>query len=158
MYFLRRIASLFIRITPAHPPAPLPEPPPAPRPEPIPDSATVSSEVVAAVNAERAARRLGPLAIDERLAELSATWATEMARRSRLTHGDFSGRIASVLPNTAAAENIAEGPSGSAGAVAVWMNSAPHRANILGPFSIAGAGRATSDDGTVYWCVDFGAP
>ena len=40
----------------------------------------------------------------------------------------------------------------------MWMNSRPHRANVLGPFTIAGAGQATAGDGTTYWCVDFDTP
>jgi uncharacterized protein YkwD len=91
------------------------------------------------------------------LTDLAGNWARRMARGEEMTHGDFQSRFAGVYPNTAGAENIAEGADTIAGVVALWMESRPHRANILGPFTIAGAGQATADNGTVYWCVDFAA-
>ena len=152
MGFLRRLAFFFHR--PAPTPVPVPAPAPTPAPVPTPDS----TGVVAALNVERARYQLAPLREDARLTQTAEAWAGVMARRNVLDHGDFSGRIASVYPNTAAAENIAEGASTVSGVVTMWMTSPPHRANTLGPYTIAGSGRATAADGTVYWCVDFDTP
>ncbi len=167
MDFLRWLVSLF---TPAAPapmpmpmpmptPAPVPEPSPAPTPEPEPEPspAPVPPGVIDALNEQRARYQLNPLHEDARLTELSTTWAQRMASGEVLTHGDFPARISLAYPNTAGAEDIAEGSSTIPAVVALWMNSPPHRANILGAFTIAGAGHATDDNGTVYWCVDFDA-
>ena len=58
------------------------------------------------------------------------------------------------------AENIGWG-SGRlgtpAGMVRQWMNSPPHRVNIMnGAYSAAGVGMAYSSDGQIWVCVDFG--
>jgi uncharacterized protein YkwD len=145
MDFLQWLAGL---LNPAPVPAPTPKPGPTPGP----------SGVVAALNVERARYSLPPFRDDARLAATAGAWAVEMARKNVLFHRDFAGRVSAVYPNTAAGEDIAEGATSTVGVVAMWMNSPPHRANILGAFTLAGAGHATAADGTVYWCVDFGAP
>jgi uncharacterized protein YkwD len=161
--FFRWLANLF---TPAAPepaptPAPAPDPEPAPMPEPAPEPEPQpepkAPDLIDALNVERARQGLSPLAEDAALTGLAASWAQRMASGLGMTHGDFPARISEVEPNTAGAENIAEGADTIAGVVALWMESRPHRANILGPFTIAGAGRAVADDGSVYWCVDFAA-
>ena len=57
-----------------------------------------------------------------------------------------------------AGENIAYGQPDVEGVMKVWMNSPPHKKNILGGFSQIGVGYATAEDGTPYWCVTFGFP
>ena len=158
MTFLRWLASLFLSPRPAPGPAPPPPPTPIPTLVPTPPPAPVPPGVVEALNAERAREQQQALESDVRLAAMAQAWAQEMARENTMTHGDFSERITGVYPNTLAAENIAAGAATVAGAVALWMSSRPHRENILGPFTIAGAGRSTSESGTTYWCVDFAAP
>ncbi len=140
--------------TPPIPP-PNPEPPPRPpTPAPVPSDPAV---VVAAINAARGSSGLGPLALDPRLERAAESWATAMASRDGLTHGDFAGRITAVYPNTAAGEDIAEGQPTADAVVAAWMQSPPHRANILGAFDRVGAGAARDEAGTRYWCADFDA-
>jgi uncharacterized protein YkwD len=39
-----------------------------------------------------------------------------------------------------------------------WMDSPPHKRNILGSFSQIGVACATAEDGKRYWCVTFGLP
>ena len=39
-----------------------------------------------------------------------------------------------------------------------WMDSPPHRKNILGDFSEIGAARVEGKDSKPYWCVEFGKP
>ncbi len=39
-----------------------------------------------------------------------------------------------------------------------WMESPPHKRNILGSFSQIGVAYATAEDGKRYWCVTFGLP
>jgi uncharacterized protein YkwD len=72
------------------------------------------------------------------------------------SHTDSLGRA----PNTrvqqcgyggSAAENIAYGFGGAQGTFDAWMNSAGHRANILGPYKVVGLGQVGSA-----WTADFG--
>ena len=139
-------------------PTPQPSPSPSPIPTPLPTPSPAFPGIVAALNEQRIQNGLAPLAENARLDAMATAWAQQMAWTKNLTHGDFSGRIAGVFPKTSAGEDIAEGATTVAGVVALWMNSPPHRANILGPYTTAGAGTAAASDGSIYWCVDFDNP
>ena len=53
-------------------------------------------------------------------------------------------------------ENIAQGQANSTSAVNTWMNSPPHRANILSrSWNRVGAAAYTSPEGRIYWCLQF---
>lgn len=135
-------------------PAPTPPPPTPPPIPPVPGS--VSDQVIAALNVERARYRLSALASDPRLVDAAQSWATVMARADRLYHGDFAARMNAVYPNTAAGEIIAEGATNVDAVVRMWMGSPPHRANILdAQFNRAGSGLQKSAGGAEFWCVDF---
>lgn len=135
-------------------PAPKPT---VPTPTPTPTRpGTVNPEVVRLINVERARRGLGALADDPRLAAAARGWASVMAGAGLLSHGDFAARIRSAYPNVLAGEVIVEGVDTPADAVNAWMNSPPHRANLLDPrFTAAGAGLAASAPGVAYWCCDL---
>lgn len=62
-----------------------------------------------------------------------------------------------ILRHTAdpVAENIAMGYETSRHAVAGWMSSPGHRANILGPYRYIGAAAYLSPRGTPFWCLQF---
>jgi uncharacterized protein YkwD len=142
---------------PAPDPEPMPMPSP-PKPAPIPPAParpTPESLVVAAINSARSAEGLAALIPDHALGRVSSRFAASMASASVLDHGDFADRIASVYPNTAAGEDIAEGQPDAASVVAAWMGDPPHRANLLGDFNRIGVGMAPDDSGAIYWCVDF---
>jgi uncharacterized protein YkwD len=140
---------------PAPEPEPIPEPEPEPPIEPVPAPPSPGSSVVEAINAARASEGLPALAEDDSLARLATSWAASMASSSDMEHGDFADRIASIYPNTAAAENIAEGQPDATSVVAAWMDDEPHRANILGDYNHLGVGTDRDEGGSVYWCVDF---
>jgi uncharacterized protein YkwD len=81
-----------------------------------------------------------------------------MAQNHSLTHQDLNAILSGTSFSTIG-ENILDGPGGmSVGQMeAAWMNSPPHRQNILsGAFSAAGVGIAYSSDGQIWVCVDFG--
>ena len=91
-----------------------------------------------AANRDRAAAGLSPLKWDEALASAARQHAVRMAKANTISH-QFPGEPA--LQDRArhagahfslVAENVAEGPS-VAGLHTQWMNSAPHRANLLDP-------------------------
>ena len=91
-----------------------------------------------AANRERAAQGLASLKWSAALASAARTHAQKMAQANRLEH-QFPGemdlgtrvRLAGVRFR-AVAENVAQGPS-AASIHSQWMNSPPHRANVLDP-------------------------
>ena len=99
--------------------------------------------VVARTNDARAKRGLGPLSADASLMNGARRQASWMAHNSNLSHGQ------------GVTENIAMGQSSASEAVADWMRSDGHRANILGSHSRIGVAMARAADGTVYWCQQF---
>ena len=98
---------------------------------------------MARTNDARAKRGLGPLSADASLMNGARRQASWMARNSNLSHGQ------------GVTENIAMGQSSASEAVADWMRSDGHRANILGSHSRIGVAMARAADGTVYWCQQF---
>jgi uncharacterized protein YkwD len=114
--------------------------------------------VIGAMNSDRAANGLPGLCADGQLTSFAQNWANQMAAMQSLVHQNIGGLIGSTGFSTMG-ENILDGPGGMSVAEmeSAWMNSAPHRANILsGAFSSAGVGIAYSSDGRVWVCVDFG--
>jgi uncharacterized protein YkwD len=131
--------------------------------------------VICLVNAERTARGLPALREAPLLDLAAARFAAQMVALRFFDHVAPDG---SVLDDRVAAtgyaaaslgEDIGEGAgadaSSAAAIVAMWMDSAPHRANILDPgFRDAGAGAVLGDAGlggvagAVTYVLDLGAP
>jgi uncharacterized protein YkwD len=131
--------------------------------------------VICLVNAERAARGLPALREAALLDVAAGRFAAQMVALRFFGHvaPDGSGlddRVAATGYAAAnAGENIGEGAgagaSSPAAMVATWMDSAPHRANILDPgFRDAGAGAVLGDaglggvSGAVTYVLDLAAP
>jgi len=55
-------------------------------------------------------------------------------------------------------ENIADGQTSVESVMRSWMNSPPHRKNILGDFTEMGAAVVPDAEKTNYWCVVLGRP
>jgi uncharacterized protein YkwD len=140
---------------PASVPAPAPAPPPPPpAPQCSGGGGGVAGGVLAAMNSDRG----GGLCWNNQLAGFAQGWAQTMAADQSLTHQNLSGVIGST-PFHTMGENILVGPAGMSVAQMenAWMNSSPHRANILnGAFHAAGVGAAYDSQGQVWVCVDFG--
>jgi uncharacterized protein YkwD len=103
--------------------------------------------LIVAANAERQRAGLAPLAREARLDEAAQAHASDLVARDYYEHTTLEG--AGVLERLAkagfrarvAAENLARGPFSPADAVARWMLSSGHRANLLSPrFDRVGAG------------------
>jgi uncharacterized protein YkwD len=132
---------------------------------------TLQTATLCLLNQQRRANGLRTLREDDRLTRASSRYAREMAARNVFEHGDFVGRIraSSYLSGASSwsvGENIAWG-TGSfgtpSGIVRLWMNSPPHRHNILssrfrdiGLGVARGAPRAGVSGGGTY-VTDFGA-
>ena len=115
-----------------------------------------------ALNQDRANAGLPPLSHSPKLDNLAGTWAWQLSVDNWLHHQDLAGWLYS--PDFAAywtlGENIivAPGYMSPESLEAAWMNSAPHRANILSVnFNVVGVGAFWGPDGRVWSVVDFGA-
>ena len=87
-----------------------------------------------------------------KLQALAQQHASDMARRNSLDHAGFMQHRG---PAGAAAENVAVGCDSEACARRMWMQSAPHRANMMlgGCQAVASA---VSASGRRYWAMEIG--
>ncbi|OHV38552.1 alkaline phosphatase [Parafrankia soli] len=123
------------------------------------------AEVVALTNVERARGGLVALVTEPRLAAAAHRHSADMATRGFFAHDTPDGItvadrvLATGYSYAVVAENIAAGQRTAAEVVAGWMNSPPHRANILRP-EVRQTGVARFDGGEygVYWTQVFGTP
>lgn len=82
--------------------------------------------------------------------------ARRMANRDEMFHQDL-GRVLRRCNLTRVGENVAAGYSTGRDAVAAWMKSPGHRANILEPsYRLLGLAVRRADDGTPYAAQVFG--
>lgn len=114
-----------------------------------------------AINQDRANAGVPPLAHSPKLENLAGTWSWQVATDNWLHHQDLAAILYS--PDFEAfytlGENIivAPGQYSPQQLEAAWMNSAPHRANILnGGFNVVGIGTFWGPDGRLWATVDFG--
>ena len=138
-----------------------------PKPEPEARAPTLAERVAAVVeahNRERKEAGLPPVKANAKLQAAAQAHARDMAEHEKMDHKGSDGstpfrRIERQgYRYRRAGENIAYGQPDVEGVMKVWMNSPPHKKNILGGFSQIGVGYATAEDGTPYWCVTFGFP
>lgn len=141
--------------------------------EPIPAAQpALEDAIVRATNAARARHGLAPLAPDEGLARAAREHAAEMAKLEYFSHGSpvpahdtLTKRLALAgCPMVDVAENIAMlGRHGSVAATAQqvvldWLNSPPHRKNLLNAhYDRLGIGAAEDPQGRLFLVQDFGA-
>jgi uncharacterized protein YkwD len=139
--------------------APAPPPPAAP----VSGDTSFTGAVFDAINARRAQAGLPPVAADARLAAAASGYAQTMLRLNRFGH-DVDGttfdqriRAAGFTANVVMGEIIAmsSGPISAASIVQMWMDSPPHRSQIMSAtFRLAGAGCAFAG-GEVRCVVEF---
>ncbi|MGW9447479.1 CAP domain-containing protein [Streptomyces sp. NPDC055632] len=120
-------------------------------------------DVVALVNAERAEAGCRSLRSERRLRAAAQGHADDMAARDYYAHSGPEGRDGGDRMTSAGyawstwGENIHRGPKSPALAVADWMGSPGHRANILNcAFKDIGVGVNLGSDGP-WWVQNFGA-
>jgi len=112
-----------------------------------------SGGLVSGVNAQRSANGLAPLrdgAYTGSAQSFAFTLCNSHAGGNLWHSGSAPGENVGWMYSSGGCVNDANGMVGA------WMNSAPHRANILNPnFTVTGAGAAC--DGTnAYFVVQFG--
>ena len=118
--------------------------------------------VYQAINQDRANAGLPGLVHSPKLENLAGNWAWQMAVDNSLHHQNLSNVLYSsdFSHFSTLGENIIVAPGNmSPGQLeAAWMNSAPHRANVLNRnYNVVGIGVFYGPDGRVWSVVDFGA-
>jgi uncharacterized protein YkwD len=139
---------------------------PSPSPS-TPASSQIVSAIIDATNAERAKLGLPTLRTNTRLNDASQLQADQIAQLNVLSHELPGARYPSPPDRLAAAgynwqaygENLAFGQRDAARAVADWMASEGHRANIVNTtFTEIGAAYKTDGNGFPYYVEMFGKP
>ena len=106
------------------------------------------------LNSYRKANGLKPMRAHATLTKLAKAHAADMARRGAMDHAGFHEVRAK---RGARAENVAYGCADANCAIQQWINSSPHRANMLRPdFMRYGIGSAVSASGQRFWTLLFG--
>ena len=142
----------------------VPDPVAAKAPDALEEADPALDEVVDLHNRERAMEDLPPLKPNLKLFAAAKVQADDMAEHGKMSHDGTDGstpyeRIErQKYKNRGSGENVAFGQPTPEAVVRAWMNSPGHRRNILGKYGEIGVARATSKDGEIYWCVDFGLP
>jgi uncharacterized protein YkwD len=100
-------------------------------------SASEADTIATLVNQARAGAGLPGLIHNPSMDSVALQWANQMGASQVMSHNpDYSTQIPSGWSR--AGENIAMGQPTPSEMHAAWMNSAPHRANILGDFTDIG--------------------
>ena len=121
-------------------------------------------DLLAAHNRVRAEEKLPPLRFNARLTEAARGHARDMAEHIKLTHDGSDGSAPKARIKRTGyhyqeiGENVAGGQETVGEAMRSWIESPPHRENLLGPFTEMGGAVEKGSDGRNYWCVDFGRP
>ncbi len=106
------------------------------------------------LNGYRKANGLEPMTAHATLGALARAHAADMARRGAMDHAGFYDVRAR---RGARAENVAYGCADTNCAMQQWINSSPHRANMLRPdFTRYGLGSAVSAAGQRFWALVMG--
>jgi uncharacterized protein YkwD len=138
--------------------------PPPPAPTSVASggpSDSFESQLLQAVNADRASVGLPAFQWNEGLGSKAAGWAQQMAAANSLYHQNLSALLGDGCCSAfhTIGENIMVGPgSMSAGSIeAAWRGSSAHWANITnGGFNYIGIGYYRGSDGRIWAVQDFG--
>ncbi|MDR1531176.1 MAG: CAP domain-containing protein [Clostridiales bacterium] len=122
---------------------------------------SITDQVVALCNKERAVRGLKAFVSSSELAKVANIKSNDMRANNYFSHTSSTYGSPFEMLNKfgvtykSAGENIAKGQKTAEAVVKAWMNSEGHRSNILSPsFTQIGVGFA-SGNGTTYWTQLF---
>lgn len=133
---------------PAAPAATLPAPAPAP---------SIRSTQQALINRDRAAHGLAPLTWSSCLYTVASSNAARMAAQGYISHTNGPTRDLGCGVGRQAGENVGwwSGGMDDAQLNTMFMNSADHRANILGPYRYVATCWVVAANGYGYVAVEF---
>ena len=158
------------RMIPRPTPDPSPTPPPAsapaapaaaapagPAPRPASPAIVVGSTQQALINQDRAANGLGPLTWSSCLYNVARSNAARMAAAGAISHANGPQVDLTCGLGHQAGENVGwwSGGINDAQLNTMFMNSAGHRANILGPYHYVGTAWVVASNGAAYIAVEF---
>lgn len=117
--------------------------------------------MLTSVNQARQQAGKGPLCLSTALMQSALTQSQYQASKDQMTHDNpvpLMTRFTNVgFQAQGVAENVAETGSTDVNAVmTAWLNSAEHKANILGDYTHLGVAAAPSASGKIYWTQHFG--
>jgi|GEM_PF-3268777 len=124
----------------------------------------MEKELCELANAERKKAGLPALATSALLFKAARQHSANMAKQGVLSHTldekDVADRLKAVgYEWSQYGENVALGAKTPADAILTWMNSPPHKENLLTKESTQfGVAVAATADGQQYWTMVFGAP
>ena len=123
---------------------------------------TMEREVFSLINRARAREGLQPLWLDERLSDIARLKSQDMIDRQYFSHDSpFYGSPFDMLARFGvryrrAGENIAKGQRTAERVMYAWLNSPPHKENILDPvYNTVGVGLAQDNQGNNHWTQLF---
>jgi len=125
-------------------------------------SQTLGEQVIKQTNKKRVRAGCDPLVVDEELTVAAVRQSHYMAATGDFGHygwrgSTFVSRSRAAGYRSVAAENVAYGFSSTAEVITAWMQSPPHRRNILNcDVQSFGAGVQQAVNGTYYWTQVFG--
>ncbi len=138
--------------------------PKIPDTHPTPAILAMEQSALDAINSQRTAAGLSALVMDETIRAVARAHSEDMVARAFFAHVNPDGRDpfqrldAAGIKYVSAGENIAWNNTSTPvdTAIAGWMASPPHRANILRPqFNRTGMGVAADGHGGYYFTQDF---
>lgn len=108
-------------------------------------------EIYPGTNSARASAGLGALRLNGSLNSVAQNWANQMAANQSMVHNPA---VASQVPGgwQAVGENIGTGYPSGAATLDAWLESPPHRTNIMGNYTDIGVGWTVDGNG-VSWAV-----
>ena len=140
----------------------------APTSQPLPPTIAATDPLAVAIveahNKLRADEKLPPLQFAPLLARAATIQAADMAEHGEMKHDGTDGstpadRVRRVGYHfQTSGENVAVFYPDVNRVMQAWVDSPPHKQNILGDFTELGIARVEDTDGKPYWCVDFGKP
>ncbi|GAC1672356.1 MAG: hypothetical protein PVS3B2_14200 [Candidatus Dormibacteraceae bacterium] len=135
-------------------------PPPAqsaPPPPPPPPAIVIGSTQQALINQDRAANGLGPLNWSSCLYNVAVSNANRMAAQGAISHTNGPTVDLTCGLGRQAGENVGYWTGGinDAQLNTMFMNSAGHRANILGPYNYVATAWVVASNGYGYIAVEF---
>ncbi len=136
-------------VAPAHP-APAP-------PRPAPPALVIGSTQQALINQDRAGSGLGPLNWSSCLANVARSNAARIAAQGSLSHTNGPSLDLSCGLGHQAGENIGYWSAGinDAQLNSMFLASAEHLANILGPYHYVASAWVVASNGYAYIAVEF---
>lgn len=128
------------------------------------DAGKLLKQLLDAHNEIRAEAKLPPLTISPKLEAAARVHARDMAEHTKMSHDGSDESTPAVRIERqgyryrACGENVARGQEDVRQVMKTWLDSPPHKKNILGDFTEMGGAVAESAEGQPFWCVNFGRP